>query len=96
MQIVENWAILGGTIESLGAHPTLPDTIELVVHVTDVASVSNLPNFFADELGKSIRLSMPQESVDRLGIAPGDTFFGHVRRGGIDRNFAHPTIVSIS
>ena len=90
VQIVENWADIGGTVSGPTLPGTRPDHVGVRIDVDTVEPVEGFPNLLADRAGQSIdvqiRLDGPLDlrAGQRIGLrarlaAPGGAILADTR-----------------
>ena len=87
--IVENWSDIAGEIKAVRPHPELAEFVAAAITLGDAHAVPAFAHLLEGCAGQTISVNIPQELGHRLGLKPGVTFRGRVRRGG-NAYFVHP------
>jgi hypothetical protein len=90
VQIVENWADLHGTVQSIGDSDKGADFCTVLVEVEDVADVEHFPNLVKVSPGDTVPVIARRDAVERSGVVEGGHVRGRVRKASPFEIFAHP------
>ena len=89
VQIVENWAELTGTVQSIGDSDKGADHGLLLLEVEDVADVEGFPNLVRVNPGEVVPVIVRRDTLERSGVVQGSHVRGRVRRATPSEIFAH-------
>lgn len=98
MQVVENWAVLAGTLVSMrrgGAGGAVDGHVAWTVRVARVEDVDRFPNLLRDAAGTDVLVQVPSAAADEAALAEGLQVAVRARRAGPQRVFAHPDGVDV-
>lgn len=95
MQIIENWAILSGTIQQLSVSQQYPKFYELNLQVENAEDVPGFPNLLKDTLNQVATILIPTDLTSELKIQEGDFLNARVRKASHQRLFVHRDHVHI-
>jgi hypothetical protein len=90
VQIVENWADLKGTVQSISDSDKGPDFCTMLIEVEDVADVEHFPNLVKLSPGEVVSVIARKDAAERSGVVQGGHVRGRVRKASPFEIFAHP------
>ena len=80
VQIVENWAELTGTVQSIGTSDKGADHGLVLLEVEAVADVEGFPNLVRVNPGEVVPVIVRRDTLERAGVVQGSHVRGRVRR----------------
>ena len=95
VRIAPNWAHLAGTVLEVEDTHDASGFLEVTVGVEAIRSVPRARNLFEQEPGETVRVLMPPDLVERLGVRRGCALEADVRRADLHRSFVHPERIEV-
>lgn len=95
VQVVENWAVLEGTVKEERPSHVRADLVDVDVEVERVEPYEGFPNLFPEAENTIVSVTIPREVVTELGLAPGDRMRSRVRKASPFDVFAKPDEVEV-
>ena len=95
MQVVENYADIRGKIVSAAPHATHGGFAEMEIELSQADSVAAFPNLFADRVGTTLKVNIPNDQLDSLQTLAGRQVSARIKLSGPNTAFAQPASVTI-
>jgi len=95
VSIIENWTNLEGQVQSVVPAPDMAKHIIVEIRVHRTQAVEGFSNLLAEASGTVVRVYIASDVAKKVGLAAGVQLRCRVRRGGLQRIFAHPTEIRV-
>lgn len=95
VQVIENWAILEGSVEVIRPSEVRDDLAAVDVAVGRIEPFGDFPNLFPDAEGTVVTVTMPKEVIRDRRINVGSRLRCRARRASPFTVFAKPDEVSV-
>ena len=95
VQVVENWAILEGSVEEIRPSEVRDDLAAVDVAVEQIEPFGDFPNLFPGAEGTVVAVTMPKEIVRDRSVEIDSRVRCRVRRASPFTVFAKPDEVSV-
>lgn len=95
VQVIENWAILEGSVEVIRPSEVRDDLAAVDVAVGRIEPFGDFPNLFPDAEGTVVTVTMPKEVIRDRRINVGSRLRCLARRASPFTVFAKPDEVSV-
>jgi hypothetical protein len=91
VQVVENRAVIEGTVSSVAPNTDLPGYVVAAIRVEHVSPVEGYPNLFSWASGAEVSINVPQDKA--ASLSPGIKVRLRVRKGGPVNSFGDPDTI---
>ena len=95
VQVIENWAILEGSVDEIRPSDVRNDLAAVDIAVQRIEPFGDFPNLFPDAEGTVVAVTMPKEVVRDRSLSAGSRVRCRVRRASPFTVFAKPDEVSV-
>jgi hypothetical protein len=78
--IMENWAIVKGTVTSITDHPSMAGYAQIGLDLKDTKDFEDFPNMARADIGQTVQINIKREQLGKSGAKEGSEFEGRVRK----------------
>ena len=78
--IIENWAIVSGTVKAISDHPEMEGFQQITLHLKQSKAVDDFPNLAEADEGNDIVINVRAADLEELNVEEGKSFKGTVRK----------------
>jgi uncharacterized phage protein gp47/JayE len=87
VQIIENWADVGGVVTAVRSNSDLPGQGLVQIAVSQVSDVDARPNFLKERVGETVDIHLGAQTIEAYRLKPGNHIVVRTRVGGPHRLF---------